>query len=183
MKDSKQTKNDAVETTPAREIKMTGILISKEAFARDYRVLRANDEAKVIASSVSDEMPLLDGEGNHVEGTDGRLLYKHIINLKAVADTSVNEIRTLFQGREAVDLGELAPFVLSFNSIVPASGNANLPFKGQEVYVRTALYESKKNEGTHVLGIAQLDVPKVAKAKAFSFDSVLEDDEEIAMDE
>lgn len=173
MKNQSKPNATAVESTPA----LVGISISKENFARDYRILNADSTAKVQVSSVSNELPLLNGQGEHVEGNDGRMLNKHIINCKAVPEGSVKAIKELFEGRESVDLGELSPFTLSFNAIVPSSGDINLPFKGQEIVVQTAMFASKKHEGTFVLGITNISVPKVAKAKAFSFDSVLEDAE------
>jgi hypothetical protein len=176
MKDQKVSPN-AVESTPANEVKLVGISISKENFAKSYRVLNGDSTAKVLVASVSAEMPLLDGNGDQVIGSNDNPLMKHIINLKAVPASKVKEIKALFEGRDSVDLGELAQFTLSYNAIVPESGNLNLPFKGQEIVAQTAMFASRKHEGTFTLGIASIAVPIVAKAASFSFDSILDEEE------
>lgn len=171
MKDAKEN------ATPSAEPTMTGIMVTKEAFARDYVVINGEETVKVPVASVSGAMPVLNAEGEaQFSNSDGRALEKHIINLKAVAGGKADAIRELFKGRDEIDLGELRGLTLSYNAIVPASGEFNLPFKGQNIVAVGKYYPSRDDKNKMVLGIANISVPYVPTATAFSFE---EEDAEV----
>lgn len=163
-------KNAEQEAAANAEPTLTGIMISKETFARDYVVLHGETTTRVPVSSVSGAMPVLNKDGEaQFSNSDGRALEKHIINTKAIASENVAKVRDLFKGREEIDLGELRGLTLSFNAIVPSKGEFNLPFKGQNIIAVSKYYPSRDDAEKMVLGIANISVPYVPTAEKFSF--------------
>jgi ABC-type Fe3+-citrate transport system substrate-binding protein len=165
--------------TTQREFTATGIVLTRAQFQKEYAMVSGEATMKLKVSSVSKEMPVLNGEGEQVfDKTDGRALTKHIINLKAIPDRHFAAVRQVWGKRDSIDLGELNGLTLSINAIVPASGELDLPMNGTFVSTNTSYLTDDEGEfrlnddGKKIVVINKFAVPAIAKAPTFVLDEL-----------
>ena len=136
-----------VETTPvievpATNVKLSGAVITKADFPKTYAQVVRPVDMKLVVSSVSREMPISPNK-TVLSNDDGRELMKHIINLKAVPNHTRKRVIEAFKGVDELDLAFLNGLTLTVNAIIPASGDLDLPFKGQTITVSCGYIEGK----------------------------------------
>ena len=187
-KEAPKAQGANVEQDDSQDVQLVGIEISRMEFAEQYAIVNGATDRKFTVSSVSKELPVLDGEKNQVysNGEDGRPLMKHIINLKAIPAQHLADVKEAWKGKETLDLGYLRGKTLSINAIVPENGEITLPYKGQKITVVTGYILDKEDPTkyeTNEAGVRKIvgktfHVPAVADADKFVFD-----DEEIEMED
>lgn len=159
----------------------TGIMLSREAFQKDYAMVVGETTIKVRVASVSREIPVLDGNKEQVfDRTTGAELFKRIINLKAIPSRHFAKVKELWGKRTEIDLGELRGLTMSINAIVPQTGELDIPMKNSLVQIQTQYLTDDEEEdgyrkddlGRKILVVRDYAVPAIAVAPQFVLDDL-----------
>lgn len=170
-----EPENDFDLEVAEEEVQFTGITLTRERFKQDYAIVTDEGFYKLLVSSVSPEIPMVNRHGEQVLARiDDRPLTKHIINLKAIPYHHLQEVRELWQGRDEIDVAELRGKTMSVNAPVPVSGEVDLPFNGQRIGVQTGYVENSEEE--MVLVGTAYKLPAAKKAMSFTFEDEEEDE-------
>jgi hypothetical protein len=174
------------------EVQLTGIVITREMFKRDYALVSKTGTCKLSVGNVSQELSVLDGEGEQVisnrPGSEGQPLFKRIVNLRAVTFENAQEVKNLFdENPEGVDLAHLNGLTLSANTQPYPEGKLTqeLPMRGEKIkcnigYVVAGKRNKNHKEGENILAVTAWQAQPAIDAPAFDLDAeiVLEMEEE-----
>lgn len=129
------------------------IQISKSSFLANYSMISGPGKYEVKAGASN----LIFDENLAKE--------KYIVNLKAIRASDAPKVKTLFAGKDSIDITLLNGLTLSHNIIVN-SGNESIPASGEVVEVQFDEVTTKAGEVK--LAATFMKVKKATKASSFA---------------
>lgn len=174
---SRTTKKDANATQGVVEapvVELSGILITKEAFASQYKLVSRIGKWKLPVANVSAIMPALYADGTQVfSRQDNSALNKRIVNLKAIPlqyRDKVIEAWKEHATEDGLDLAYLRPYTMSVNAFVPTDADdiVDVPMNGEQIHV--SVIEVENRQGEMIFAGQQFTVPGAIAGANFSFE-------------